>query len=282
MLVNLFCPYCAREAAQRKDPDFEVPVPIVRLRDDGVYPVRCERGHNARVRLQNLRFELLFEMGVYALHDGYTREAVSSCAAALERFYEFYVAVATEAFNVAPEELAGAWKAVSRQSERQLGMFVAAHLILTGRAPELLNPNRDVRFRNCVVHQGYVPQHHEAEEFCEVVLGLLDRLIDGLRGRCPIPLNSIYKRFLPAELEEVPRPDGEEEVVGSINILTVVDVLHPRDREDDVRAGGISDQLKRIAKMPRTRMRLFSKEQLKAERPNLAPWLDQENADDAS
>ncbi len=282
MLVNLFCPYCAREAAQRKDPDFEVPVPIVRLRDDGVYPVRCGRGHNARVRLENLRFELLFEMGVYALHDGYTREAVSSCAAALERFYEFYVAVAAEAFNVAPEELAVSWKAVSRQSERQLGMFVAAHLMLTGRAPELLNPNRDVWFRNCVVHQGYVPEHHEAEEFCEVVLGLLDRLIDDIRGRYPIPLNSIYKRFLPAELEEVPRADGEEEVVGSINILTVVDVLHPRDREDDVRAGGISDQLKRIAKMPRTRMRLFSKEQLKAERPDLAPWLDQENADDGS
>ena len=157
------------------------------------------------MRLRNLRFELLFEMGVYALHDGYTREAVSSCAAALERFYEFYVAVTAEASNVGPEELALAWKAVSRQSERQLGMFVAAHLILTGSAPELLNPNSHVRFRNSVVHQGYVPEHHEAEEFCEVLLGMLDRLIDDLRGRCPIPLNSIYERFLPPELEERPR-----------------------------------------------------------------------------
>ena len=119
MLVNLFCPYCALEASQRKDPDFAIPVPIVRLRDDGVYPVRCGRGHDARVRLRNLRFELLFEMGVYALHDGYTRAAVSSCVAALERFYEFYVAVTAEASNVGPEELALAWKAVSRQSERQ-------------------------------------------------------------------------------------------------------------------------------------------------------------------
>ena len=47
MLVNLFCPYCALEASQRKDPDFAIPVPIVRLRDDGVYPVRCGRGHDA-------------------------------------------------------------------------------------------------------------------------------------------------------------------------------------------------------------------------------------------
>ena len=280
MLVNLFCPYCALEASQRKDPDFAVPVPIVRLRDDGVYPVRCWRGHVARVRLLNLRFELLFEMGMYALHDGYTREAVSSCAAALERFYEFYIAVAAEASNVAPEELALAWKAVSRQSERQLGMFVAAHLILTGSAPELLNPNSHVRFRNSVVHQGHVPEHHEAQEFSEVVLGLLDRLIDDLRGRCPIQLNSIYERFLPPELEEVPGPDGEEEVLGATNILTVVDVLHPR--EHDWRAGGLSDQLKRIAKGPRTRMRALSEEQLKAERPDLAPLLDQKEADGAS
>ena len=280
MLVNLFCPYCALEASQRKDPDFAIPVPIVRLRDDGVYPVRCGRGHDARVRLRNLRFELLFEMGVYALHDGYTREAVSSCAAALERFYEFYVAVTAEASNVGPEELALAWKAVSRQSERQLGMFVAAHLILTGSAPELLNPNSHVRFRNSVVHQGYVPEHHEAEEFCEVLLGMLDRLIDDLRGRCPIPLNSIYERFLPPELEEMPRLDGEEEVVGSTNILTVVNVLHPRER--DGRAGGLSDQLKRIAKGQQTRMRMFSKEQLKAEHSDLAPSLDQEEADGAS
>ena len=76
MLVNLFCPYCALEASQRKDdPDFAVPVPIVGLRDDGVYPVRCGRGHDARVRLRNISFELLFEMGVYALHDGYTRRS---------------------------------------------------------------------------------------------------------------------------------------------------------------------------------------------------------------
>ena len=187
-------------------------------------------------------------------------EAVSSCAAGLERFYEFYVAVAAEASNVGPEELALAWKAVSRQSERQLGMFVAAHLILTGSAPELLNPNSHVRFRNSVVHQGYVPEHHEAEEFCEVVLGMLDRLIDDLRGRCAIPLNAVYERFLPPELEEVPKLDGEEEVVGSTNILTVVNVLHPR--EHDGRAGGLSDQLKRIAKGQQTRMRVFSKEQL--------------------
>lgn len=279
MLVNLFCPYCALEASQHKDPDFAVPVPIVGLRDDGVYPVRCERGHHARVRLRNINFELLFEMGIYALHDGYTREAVSSCAAALERFYEFYVAVAAEALNVGSEEFALAWKAVSRQSERQLGMFVAAHLILTGSVPELLNPNSHVRFRNSVVHQGYVPEHHEAEGFCEVVLGMLDRLINDLRGRCAIALNAVYERFLPPELEEVPKPDGDEEVVGSTNILTVVDVLHPR--EHDVRAGGLSDQLKRLAKAQQTRMRVLSKEQLKAKHPDLAPLLDQEEADSA-
>lgn len=268
MDVNLFCPLCVQQAAQRGDPTEAVRVPILKLRDDGVYPVRCQEGHETRVRLLNARFELLFEVAVYALRDGYTREAVSSFSASLERFYEFYSAVALEATDVDPSQFAAAWKDVANQSERQLGLFIGAHLILTGSAPALLNPNKEVKFRNAVVHKGRIPESSEALAFGEVVLGLVEGALNDLRGRCPESLHRVYERFQPAPLVEVPQPDGSEEVVGAVNILTVLDVKHPR--EGDTRAGTLASQVERLREAPRDRLRTFTKEQLLAERPDLA------------
>ena len=91
MIVRLFCPECAVAAAKKLPyAEIEVPVPIARLADDGRYEVRCQAGHLNTVFLDNVKFELLFEMGLNALIDGYPREAVSSFASSLERFYEFY------------------------------------------------------------------------------------------------------------------------------------------------------------------------------------------------
>ena len=50
--------------------------------------------------MNNLKFELLFELGINALIDGYPREAVSSFASALERFYEFFCQVAALALSI--------------------------------------------------------------------------------------------------------------------------------------------------------------------------------------
>lgn len=280
MFVNLFCPICMHEATQRGDPTYGVQVPIVDLRDDGVYNVECEEGHQTRVRLVNLRFELLFEVGAYALRDARTREAVSSFAAALERFYEFYTAVALDALGVDSDKFDAAWKPVSKQSERQLGFFIAAHLGLTHEPPTLLNPNTHVQLRNKVVHQGYVPDPKEALGFGETVLELLDGFLNDLRERCPDSVSKVFEKSLPPDLEEIPQPDGSEEVVGSTNILPIVDVQHPR--EHDNRAGSLATQVERLRNPPRTRMRALTREQLLAERPDLADQLydDEPDRDD--
>ncbi len=69
---------------------------MVRPSDDGCYIVRCDLGHEAQVYVSNLKFELLFDMGVHAMYDGYPREAVSCFASTLERFYEFLQAVESQ------------------------------------------------------------------------------------------------------------------------------------------------------------------------------------------
>jgi hypothetical protein len=56
------------------------PVASVEFRDDGRYEVQCPRGHRSITILQQQKFEVLFQIGAYAIADGYYREAVSSFA----------------------------------------------------------------------------------------------------------------------------------------------------------------------------------------------------------
>lgn len=137
MILRLFCPKCAYYAAKEKHEKgssripIDVPMPVSRPADDGKYEVCCVAGHVSTVTVDNLKFELLFEMGLNALVDGYPREAVSSFASALERFYEFYWQVVAMFHSIPEQQMDIAWKVIAKQSERQLGMFVSAALLLT-------------------------------------------------------------------------------------------------------------------------------------------------------
>ncbi len=75
----------------------------INIRDDGIYEATCPEGHKTYTLLQQLLFEVLFDIGAYAITDGYYREAVSSFTASLERFYEFYVKVISLKYGVSPK-----------------------------------------------------------------------------------------------------------------------------------------------------------------------------------
>ena len=128
---------------------------MVRPADDGCYAVTCGLGHEAQVYVTNLKFELLFDMAVHALFDGYPREAVSCFASSLERFYEFFWRVVQTHFEVPEEEVDRSWKALAKQSERQLGAYVAARLTLSKVTPGMLNPNTHVKLSIILSHAAY-------------------------------------------------------------------------------------------------------------------------------
>ncbi|MEW6420669.1 MAG: hypothetical protein AB1511_02920, partial [Deinococcota bacterium] len=146
------CPTCARE----------VPVEFA---DSAVHDVVCPFcGARYVVYVRKHKFEVLFDLGTKALLDGYAREAVASFAAALERFFEFYVrAFALERAAGAESDVGEAlaaldatWRHVSSQSERQLGMLALAYLLRERRAPDFLTPGAlGTDFRNRVIHRGY-------------------------------------------------------------------------------------------------------------------------------
>lgn len=264
MIVRLFCPKCTLEASKKLQGslDIEVPVPVSQLADDGRYEVRCGIGHESTVILDNIKFELLFEMGLNAIFDGYPREAVSSFTSSLERFYEFYWRVAMRHIGAPTTELTQAWKPMSKMSERQLGAFITASMVLTGSKPRLLNPNKQVPFRNSVIHNGYVPTKAEAIEFGNTVMELIFEGLDQLRELDSSSLMETYQLMSPRDYEGDENSEDSDDLVGCVNILTAIDVRNP-PKGDDQRVGDVGAQIKRIGyeRQP-MRMQLLTEEEM--------------------
>jgi hypothetical protein len=167
------------------------------VQDDGVYEIECPFGHSGVIALQEMKFEILFELGVNAIFDGYYREAVASFASGLERFFEFYIRVICGVYKIDAEKVTAAWKAVERQSERQLGAYVMAHL-LDAREPPALLPIKQVEFRNDVIHRGYIPRKEEAIKFGNVSSGVVIPCLSELKKKYGDAVTGEVRRHMAA------------------------------------------------------------------------------------
>lgn len=127
-----------------------------------------------------LNVVVLFEIGANAIIDGYYRESVSSFAASLERFYEFYANVIFIKFNISKSVYEKTSDLMSRYSERQLGAFVALYALENKTAPILLN-TKNVEFRNRVIHRGTIPTKEEAINYGSVVLDTIRPVLSSLK-----------------------------------------------------------------------------------------------------
>lgn len=147
------------------------------IEEDNAYVEQCRNGHTMKMSLQNVRYELLYESGVVAMLVGFHREAVSSFAAALERFYEFAIEVFTLRLGVDQPTHDAAWKQVKKQSERQFGAFLFMFLVNFKRpflAGKTWGAYEDsVKFRNEVIHQGRFPSPKEAIDYARYVFELI-------------------------------------------------------------------------------------------------------------
>ncbi|MEZ9788169.1 hypothetical protein AB4301_06460 [Vibrio breoganii] len=149
------------------------------LHDSGVHEIKCPRGHEYSVVLSAAKYEILYDLGMNALGDGYTRESVSSFASALERFYEFFIKFQVVNTGAKSELADQAWKIISNQSERQLGAFTYLYLSSIGELPPELS-SKDRGFRNKVIHKGYIPSVDEAIGFGKVVYNHIMAVISEL------------------------------------------------------------------------------------------------------
>ena len=144
------------------------------------YEMVCLHDHRTTIVLQQQRFEILFDIGAFAILDGYYREAIVSFTSALERFYEFTIRALCLHSGIELEQIDALWKTISNQSERQLGAFIflwASHL---GSTPPTLT-NKKISFRNKVIHQGKIPTYDEAFGYGELIYDMISGAIASMR-----------------------------------------------------------------------------------------------------
>ncbi|WP_289102579.1 hypothetical protein [uncultured Fusobacterium sp.] len=140
----------------------------VKINEDGIYRHICSKGHITYTITQSMKFEDLFEIAISALLDEYTREAIASSTAALERFYEFCIKIFLSRNGVSLELIKEVWKLVNSQSERQLGAYYFLYLNALKQKPITLS-NNSISFRNNVIHKGKIPNSQEAFEYLKEV-----------------------------------------------------------------------------------------------------------------
>ncbi|KQX69293.1 hypothetical protein [Paenibacillus sp. Root444D2] len=163
MKFNIQCMKCLTEGIKDENK-------VQELTDERVYHLTCDAGHETVIIVEHHVYELLFEMGIYALTDGYAREAVANFAAAIERFHEFSINVfAAKSLKSTSymEDFPKSWKELSKQSERQLGAYIMMYLTTFKKNPELI-PQKKIEFRNDVIHKGKFPTLNEATKYANL------------------------------------------------------------------------------------------------------------------
>lgn len=190
MRIEIACNICSKEKSKETS-SFVQYSRLCSIRDDGIYEFECPEGHRSITVLRTPKHEVLFTIASNALLDGYLRESIASFAASLERYYEFVIRVICRSKSIAQQDFEKCWKAVSKQSERQLGAFAMLWFVEIGNPPDLLS-NKMVELRNQIIHQGKVPTDHECIKFGQAVIEvivpierkMLDKFPDSHKDEC--------------------------------------------------------------------------------------------------
>lgn len=148
MKLRFNCMQCFQENGH---PSFEFHP--VELNDTGLYTFTCNFGHETTTVIQQQKFEVLFDLGALALIDGYPREAITSIASSLERFYEFYINVICLKHKINIDNFKSSWNHVSSQSERQFGAYIFLYLIENKNKEALVIDNKKPTLENISKNQ---------------------------------------------------------------------------------------------------------------------------------
>lgn len=170
MKLKLVCSICTREEKVQN-----LRETYVEVKEGSYYKIVCHKGHETTVFIQEQQFEILFEMGAMALLDGYPREAVSSFASSLERFYEYVIELILAHKGISDKEYEATWSMMSKQSERQYGAFLALYLLQFGTSP-IRFEQKKIEFRNNVIHKGYIPTYDEVLSYGDYILQYISKV----------------------------------------------------------------------------------------------------------
>lgn len=203
-------------------------VKYFQINDNNVYSYTCTNGHLNSIIHQEEKFELLFESAMNAIYDGYLREGVSSIASSLERLYEFCIKVLSVQ-NLLPEDVFTiAWKNISKQSERQIGAFIFLYTIQFKKSPSILN-NKQVEFRNNVIHKGYFPTFDETILYAQETFNLMFEILNVLKSSCEESIEKVTMDRMYNMGQEAKKISGKIVSLSTPTILNMLGTLDERE-----------------------------------------------------
>jgi|GEM_PF-1023575 hypothetical protein len=269
MLLDLICFDCITEQIKKgipnTNPSEPIMVPYEAVNNTGVYTVRCNKGHSSKTVIDNIDFEILFEYGINAIADGYYREAVSSITSSMERYFEFFIKTILYASNNEFPMIDKIWKNISSHSERQLGAYIIVYSQCFGEEPNLLNANKEVPFRNSVVHKGYIPTREEAITYGNQVMQIIEKSLIKLKQKFPDQTFKVYDyygyhRIADEQMKKIEKETGIEQNFACVNIMTTLDVKHGREiNDEDGRKGTIEERIPSILNRRKPRPQILIK-----------------------
>ncbi len=212
---------------------------LVEMTNDGLLSSTCPKGHTTLTMLQQQKFEILFQIAAMALQDGYPREAITSTASALERFYEFFINIICIKNNSKLDDFEKLWKYVENQSERQFGAFLFIYNFdKKGSLPPIIDDEKPSisgisknntktwkEFRNNVVHKGYIPSSNEAFCYMELVFNYINTLINDIKKNYS---EEIMKSVFNYQLKRAQKTDNST-FMSSMSIPTILSLNIPRN-----------------------------------------------------
>lgn len=219
MRLLVMCQHCLLSGRQTT-------LGLAEYTDSGFFELTCPEGHKSKLRLQQPKYEVLFQLGCEAILDGYYREAVSSFAASLERFHEHALRTLLREPTGSDDLFGRAWKHVKNQSERQVGAFIFLWTSMFRDVPPVLSSDRS-GFRNEVIHKGRIPKREEAVDFGQCVLEILTSMAKTLVSRFEAAL-------LQVTFDHLREMSGVQEEDGPITTVSRVFITENAMREDKV------------------------------------------------
>lgn len=240
MKIKLHCSSCP----QINNPSpFKIELPIS---DDLYYTFTCDNGHFNKYSVGNTRYGLLFESGLYAFLDGYNREAVSSFYVALERFYEYIVSMCfVYDCNFSFSDLENLKKTVYL-SERMYGVFCSVYMMKFKKAfvpfdnKDFLKEinvsfpgfeNSPVKFRNKIIHEGYIPSEQEILNYAKAVSTFIIKITNDI---CDIDPKAFFN-FHMLNIQQKREKGKDDYTISNIILPTYIgNIMVFEKRETDI------------------------------------------------
>jgi hypothetical protein len=150
----------------------------------------CTHGHKFVCGLMHDLFDVLYYSAVDAYIKGCFSESIMSFAASLERTYEMFIKVTMLKENVTLLQIDKFWQEVKNQSERQYGAFCLQYIKVTGES--WLVDNKQVSFRNKVIHKGHIATSDEARNYAEYTTACQFKILKKLNTDFKTECNDLY------------------------------------------------------------------------------------------